>query len=49
MPYTEKQRKFFNLCSHNPEKAQGKGPPKGAGAEAGPRSQPAVSQKHKNA
>jgi len=29
MPYTEKQRKFFNLCSHNPEKAQGKGPPKG--------------------
>lgn len=24
MPYTEKARRFFNLCKHNPGKAKGK-------------------------
>lgn len=26
VPYTSKQRKFFNLCANNPEKAYGKCP-----------------------
>ena len=29
MPYTAKQRRFFNLCANNPGKAHGKCPAKG--------------------